>query len=746
MEKINVFIDKEEINRLYDEEKYRNCMDKKYFEYIVSTGKEDYIDQYLNISKHKKLIEKAVEDNKVVKVIDKLLIVEKEKNKKRYIGELENSGICDIEVSEDVINKYSDKILLDGVFALITLEENMDFEYPYYVEEIEVLEDVNVNLKDYKEYFSYRVEEYREKKSREERVEDNEEEASSIKEGEENKYISEIELVLNTIGISTKELTFWEKILFLVRLIPLCESNYNLMELGGNGLGKTKTYSMFSPECEIVQEMLVTELIYHIKDKIPGLLKEKDVIVFDEINKIKLDGDKEKIVPQLLNYMSDGQTTAPRKLISKASLVFSGNVMGIQERIEKNEKNVFDNNNNNNHKLEDNAFLDRIHFFLPAWGLRRYSRNIHGTGILKYVFRFDYFAKALSLLREEDYGGILDQKGYIIRGGSEREERAIRKTVSGLIKLTYPEKKIDDKILEAYIAIAIKGRSLINKFLSNKNKNNVSEIDVKVTKISSENKYKEIEVEVNESLKEMMHLDYGGEISGYIDEIIEDYNKNNGNNYSIDNYFRNFYNGKEISYEGRRYREYDGLFYPNRTIIPISDRNGRHVFIIKVALDKIGIEKNKREYRTLMQHNIENVKFKGVDGRVLVIEAKDKLITTVDINKNKKVGDEVEIGVLCDLLELNYDGLFGGTSLDKNDFSSIRIGFNEVELDFSNYFNINIEKKIKCEALKQEIIPIYLYNTVTGNYRYRDKNDYISDPMNYVEFKYFLKERGVIKI
>ena len=738
MEKINVFIDKEEINRLYDEEKYRNCMDKKYFEYIVSTGKEDYIDQYLNISKHKKLIEKAVEDKKVVKVIDKLLIVEKEKNKKKYIGELENSGICKIEVSEDVINKYSDKILLDGVFALITLEENMDFEYPYYVEEIEVLEDVNVNLKDYKEYFSYRVEEYREKKCREEG-----EKAISIKEGEENKYISEIDLVLNTIGISTKELTFWEKILFLVRLIPLCESNYNLMELGGNGLGKTKTYSMFSPECEIVQEMSVTEIIYHIKDKIPGLLKEKDVIVFDEINKIKLDGDKEKIVPQLLNYMSDGQTTAPRKLISKASLVFSGNVMGIQERIEKNEKNVFDNS----HKLEDNAFLDRIHFFLPAWGLRRYSRNIHGFGILKYVFRFDYFAKALSLLREEDYGGILDQKGYIIRGGSEREERAIRKTVSGLIKLTYPEKKIiDDKTLEAYIAIAIKGRSLINKFLSNKNKNNVSEIDVKVTKISSENKYKEIEVEVNESLKEMMHLDYGGEISGYIDEIIEDYNKNNGNNYSIDNYFRNFYNGKEISYEGRRYREYDGLFYPNRTIIPISDRNGRHVFIIKVALDKIGIEKNKREYRTLMQHNIENVKFKGVDGRVLVIEAKDKLITTVDINKNKKVGDEVEIGVLCDLLELNYDGLFGGTSLDKNDFSSIRIGFNEVELDFSNYFNINIEKKIKCEALKQEIIPIYLYNTVTGNYRYRDKNDYISDPMNYVEFKYFLKERGVIKI
>ena len=149
-----------------------------------------------------------------------------------------------------------------------------------------------------------------------------------------------------------------------------------------------------------------------------------------------------------------------------------------------------------------------------------------------------------------------------------------------------------------------------------------------------------------------------------------------------------------------------------------------------------------------MQHNIENVKFKGVDGRVLIIEAKDKLVTAVNtINRNRSSGDEVEIeiDVLGNVAEFNYDGLFGDASLDKNDFSSIGIGFKIIDLDFSNYFNINIEKKIKCEALKQEIIPIYLYNRETGNYRYVYEN-HISDPMNYVEFKYFLKERGVIKI
>ena len=86
---------------------------------------------------------------------------------------------------------------------------------------------------------------------------------------------------------------------------------------------------MFSPECEIVQEMLATELICNLKDKVKGALDSKEVIVFDEVNKIKLEGDKEKIIPQLLNFMSDGQTTAPRKVISKTSLVFSGNVMEI---------------------------------------------------------------------------------------------------------------------------------------------------------------------------------------------------------------------------------------------------------------------------------------------------------------------------------------------------------------------------------------------------------------------------------
>ncbi len=312
MAKSNVFINKEDIDKKFNSVKYRNCMDKKYFEYIESNKKTEYIDKYLEYSKDKVLIEKLVFENKVIKVIDRLIV--KVENK-RYVGELENSLIDNIEISSEIISKYGNEIIKKGIFALITLEENIDKRYPYYIEEIEELEDINVNLDDYKRDFLERVKAYRDKSSLNMDLLI----ARSISLYDE---ISEIDLILNTIGISTKELTFWEKILFLVRLIPLCEDSYNLMELGGNGIGKTKTYSMFSPECEIVQEMLTTELIYNLKDKVKGALDLKEVIVFDEVNKIKLEGDKEKIIPQLLNFMSDGQTTAPRKVISRASLVF----------------------------------------------------------------------------------------------------------------------------------------------------------------------------------------------------------------------------------------------------------------------------------------------------------------------------------------------------------------------------------------------------------------------------------------
>ena len=737
MEELSVFIDKEEINKLFEEEKYKNCMDKKYFEYIVSKGKIEYINKYLEQSKKKETIQDMIYKNKVVKVIDKLFI---RLENQRYIGELENSGICDIEIFNELVSKYDRKSRDKGLFALITLEENTDKKYPYYIEKKEILEDSNVNLDEYRKNFSKRVKKYGE------RI--NSYMSSDNPETQNFDDISEMDLVLNTVGISTKELTFWEKILFLVRLIPLCEANYNLMELGGNGIGKTKTYSMFSPECEIVQEMLVTEIIYNKSSNEKGLLATKDVIVFDEVNKIKIDSNNEKIIPQLLNFMADGQTTSPRRLDSRTSLVFSGNVMGIQERIEKNEKNIFVDS----HYFEDNAVFHRIHFFLPAWGLRRYSKSIHGFDISKDVFRFDYFSKALSLLREEDYSKILDDRGYMIFNGSEREVKAIRKTVSGLIKLTHPDRKIDDFTLEAYIAIAIKGRGLINKFLNNKNKNNVNKINVEIARKIPQvvETGEKTRIPVDELLKRMIYKDSFNEVNNYYIEKTKTYNQNFNyyNSYSCDDYIKKFeFNPYQIfNFQGQKL--YEGKYFPNRYIVPVSNTNGTHVFFIKVALDKIGIEKNKREYEKIKREQQQiNAEIRGFDGRVLIVESINKSI----IKNFVPTEGEAYIEKLNNEFELNYDGLFGENSLDCNIFNDLTIESNSFGLDISNSFEMKLDKKIWCEELKQDIIPTYMYNSRTGNYHYESKEvllnskPYKSNPMNYVQFKYFLRDNGVIK-
>lgn len=688
MNKSNKFINKEEIDKLFSQEKYKNCVDKKYFEYLVANEKIEYIDKYLKKYKNRRIIESSVLENKIVKVMDKLIV---KPEGQKYIGELEKYGINKIEVSSEIVSKYCNQLLTEGVFALVTLEENIDKDLPYYIEEIEVLEEIDISLDEYIEYFQ--------------------------RESDDEDIMNRISLILNTIGISTEQLTFWEKILFLVRLIPLCESNYNLMELGGNGIGKTKTYSMFSPECEIVQEMLTTELIYNMQSKAEGLLSTKNVIVFDEVNKIKIDSNNQKIIPQLLNFMADGKTTSPRKITSKTSLVFSGNVLGIEERIEKNEKNVFDNP----HKLEDSAFLDRIHFFLPAWGLRRYSKNIHGTKELKDVFRFDYFAKVLDLLREEDYSTVIEDYNYEFKNASEREILAIRKTVSGLIKLIYPDKEsINDEVLESFIAIAIKGRGLINKFLNNKSKNNVKKIEIKVKKI-----YKSIDV--NKSLKKFIFENNRLEMEYYLEE-------------SKEIHYSNKIKEKEI-YPNRQIFSYDNLFRKSE------------ILIVKIALDKIGILKNKREKEILGKYYKNSEVYLKNGGRTLIFLDEGEYEEDVENHLKNSIKS---MEYLYDEEDLNYDGLFGDESLDENEFT-INNGYSyktrNIETDLSTLYLIDKKKKLKDENGKY-IIPIFKYNKKLNKYYYEEfddddnlkKDEVTSKMMTYVEFKYFLSENGFIEL
>ena len=165
-------------------------------------------------------------------------------------------------------------------------------------------------------------------------------------------------------------------------------------------------------------------------------------------------------------------------------------------------------------------------------------------------------------------------------------------------------------------------------------------------------------------------------------------------------------------------------------------------------MDKIGIEKNKREYEKIKREQQQiNAEIRGFDGRVLIVESINKSI----IKNFVPTEGEAYIEKLNNEFELNYDGLFGENSLDCNIFNDLTIESNSFGLDISNSFEMKLDKKIWCEELKQDIIPTYMYNSRTGNYHYESKEvllnskPYKSNPMNYVQFKYFLRDNGVIK-
>ena len=189
-------------------------------------------------------------------------------------------------------------------------------------------------------------------------------------------------------------------------------------------------------------------------------------------------------------------------------------------------------------------------------------------------------------------------------------------------------------------------------------------------------------------------------------------------------------------------------FYPNRLIALFNyERNIGEIVFIKIALDNLGIIKNKRE----------EVIIKEKYGEESIVDLLDKgrILTFIIPNKYNEFRDKLDItnNYLFDKEELNYDRLFGDKSFDINDFTgeSSDSGTRRFEADISNLYKINTEKQLKCED-GSYITPKFVYDAKLRKYYYVDSNrsgfkeERISDMMTYVEFKYFLANNGFIEL
>ena len=365
-------------------------------------------------------------------VIDKVTI-NLNIRKDRYEAEFSNLGIKEIPVSEEYPEKY-DRLLCGGIWCIVQLEYEYDeedkFSSPIKIDKLNPIQMPHVDINELKE---------------------------GRKAFTKNEWI---DVILRSIGMEPDQLNEREKWLLLLRLVPLIENNYNLCELGPRSTGKSHVYKEISPNSILVSggQTTVANLFYNMGKRTIGLVGLWDCVAFDEVAGIKF---KDKDGIQIMkDYMASGSfARGKEEKAASASMVFVGNINQSVDVLLKT-SSLFDP-----FPAEmgtDTAFLDRIHCYLPGWEVPKF-RPDHFTD--DYGFITDYFAEFIRELRKTQESDALDKYFKLGKNLNQRDTIAVRKTVSGLVKLVYPNEDYTKEELEEILRIALEMRRRVKEQL-----------------------------------------------------------------------------------------------------------------------------------------------------------------------------------------------------------------------------------------------------------------------------------------
>ncbi len=350
-----------------------------------------------------------------------------------YEAEFSNLGIAGIPISEEYPEKY-DRLLCGGIWCIVQLEYEYNEEdkrsNPIKIAKLTPIQMPHVDINDLKEgRKAFDKEEW-------------------------------IDVLLRSIGMEPDQLSEREKWLLLLRLVPLVENNYNLCELGPRSTGKSHIYKEISPNSILVSggQTTVANLFYNMGKRTVGLVGLWDCVAFDEVAGIKF---KDKDGIQIMkDYMASGSFARGKEEKSaSASMVFVGNINQSVDVLLKT-SSLFDPFPPE--MGTDTAFLDRIHCYLPGWEVPKFRPN-HFTD--DYGFITDYFAEFIRELRKTQEGDALDKYFKLGKNLNQRDTIAVRKTVSGLVKLLYPNEDYTKEELEEILRIALEMRRRVKEQL-----------------------------------------------------------------------------------------------------------------------------------------------------------------------------------------------------------------------------------------------------------------------------------------
>jgi ATP-dependent Lon protease len=351
----------------------------------------------------------------------------------KYWAEFVNFGHKYVHVPEHYIRAY-DRLLMGGIWAQVNIRHEYDEtasgkRSPFWIDEIKPIQLASFDLEEYRECRrQFTTDEW-------------------------------LNLLVRSIGLEPTNFERRLKLLFLIRLIPLCEQNYNLVELGPRGTGKSYAYQELSPYVILLTgPTTVANLFYNMATGKMGLVGLWDAIAFDEV--ADLQKMPKEVVTTLKTYCESGTFARGKDALSgTASLAMFGNTNQPVEVMVR-----------SSHLFtpmpeiirEDMAFLDRIHFYIPGWEVPKMRIEFFTS---HYGFVVDYLAEALRELRRHNYTEMMDHHFSLGSHLNARDVKAVRKTVAGLIKLLYPHGEVNKDEMAEIVELAVEGRRRVKEQL-----------------------------------------------------------------------------------------------------------------------------------------------------------------------------------------------------------------------------------------------------------------------------------------
>jgi ATP-dependent Lon protease len=381
----------------------------------------------------REVVKSLIKQHTKYEVIDKIS-VELVETHDKYWARLSNLNLDFINIDESEVRNH-DRLLMGGIWAEIGLRYDESFIFknqnrPFFVESIRPIQLSTRNI-------------------------------SRFVDG--RKHFSRdqwLDLLMRSMGYEPSHPYFTprRKLHYMLRLLPFVEKNFNSVELGPRGTGKSFVYQQMSPYCHLISggQTTTAQMFVNLASGQRGLVCLWDVVAFDEAAGIRFT-DKSGL-NIMKGYMEDGVFSRGRDIITaEGSVVFVGNLDGDIETIVRTSNLFYPMP-----REMDTAFYDRIHAYIPGWEFQKTRDDVYTN---HFGLVTDYLAE---VFKEERKGSYADYAERDFRFGAHlggRDQKAVRKIVSGLLKLLHPEGQVTRQEIGEYLAYAMEMRRRVKEQL-----------------------------------------------------------------------------------------------------------------------------------------------------------------------------------------------------------------------------------------------------------------------------------------